>query len=259
MNPPSVSRPEPATLFCGRTHVHLDSVDSTNSELSRRLRTESSLPEGFLLTTSYQTSGRGYAGNVWQSEPDESVLMSLLLTPSFLLPRRQFYLTQALSLAVHDTFAKELKHAGFKIKWPNDLVCNGKKISGMLIESHVHGETIQYTIAGIGINLKQREFPENLNATSLFLETNKNLDVNKATERLCQNIEARYLQLRNGHVEALQRDYMKRLYQVEEFADYRIFGTEMQGKIVGLNAEGKLVLDTESGFQVCGFKEVEYL
>ena len=258
MNPPSANPFNPATLFCGRSRVHIDTVDSTNSELLRRLKNES-LPEGFLLTTSYQTSGRGFAGSAWDAAPGLNVLMSILLKPTFLPARKQFYLNQALSLAVHDALQPWLKRTEFKIKWPNDLVCNGKKICGMLIETQVQGEAIQNAVCGIGLNVNQTEFDPKWNATSVRLETGKTIDAEAALSKLCEHIEARYLQLRNNKIEQLQMDYMKRLYRVEEFHDYRIFGKEMQGKIVGLNPEGKLVLDTEAGFQVCGFKEIEFL
>lgn len=258
MNPSSTNPFNPATLFCGRTREHFASLDSTNSELLRRLKTDS-LPEGFLLTTSYQTSGRGFAGNAWDAEHALNVLMSILLRPTFLSVRKQFYLNQALSLAVYDAMLPWLKRTDFKIKWPNDLVCNGKKICGMLIETQVQGDVIQNAVCGIGINLNQIFFEPKLNATSLSLETGKTVEVEQALSTLCEHIEARYLQLRNNKIEQLQVDYMKRLYRLEAFHDYRIFGRKMQGKIVGLNPEGKLVLDTENGFQVCGFKEVEFL
>jgi BirA family transcriptional regulator, biotin operon repressor / biotin---[acetyl-CoA-carboxylase] ligase len=246
------------TLFCGRTHLQLDAVDSTNSELLRRMKNET-LPEGFLVTATHQTSGRGYAGNRWQDEPGQNVLMSLLLRPTFMTARRQFYLTQALSLAVHDAFAARLKKHAFKIKWPNDLVCNGKKICGMLVENAVSGDAMQHAVCGIGFNLNRTSFPKGINATSYKLESGKETDIHQAVAALCAAIEARYLQLRNGKIEQLQVDYMKRLYRLETFEDYRIFGKPMQGKIVGLNPEGKLVLDTEDGFQVCAFKEIEYV
>ena len=245
-------------MFVGRSHVHLDDVDSTNSELQRRLKTDA-LPEGFLITTSYQSSGRGYAGNRWEAERGVNVLMSLLLKPTFLPVRKQFYLNQVLSLAVHDAFANDLKKTRFKIKWPNDLVYEGKKICGMLIETQVSGDVIQNAVCGVGFNLDQNLFSPDVKATSLCLETGKTHDVSKAVARLCESIEVRYLQLLKGKVEQLQVDYMQRLYRLETFEDYKIFGKKMQGKIVGLNPEGKLVLDSEDGFRVCGFKEIEFL
>lgn len=248
----------PGSLFVGQSHVHLEDVDSTNSELLRRLKTET-LPEGFLITTSYQTSGRGYFGNRWEAEKGVNVLMTLLLKPTFLEVRKQFYLNQVLSLAVHDAFVGDLKKPRFKIKWPNDLVYDGQKICGMLIETQVVGDTMQNAICGIGFNLNQNFFPPKINATSLTLETGKTYDVAKAVTKLCECIEARYLQLVNGKIESLQVDYMQHLYRLETFEDYKIFGKKMQGKIVGLNPEGKLVLDSEDGFKVCGFKEIEFL
>jgi BirA family biotin operon repressor/biotin-[acetyl-CoA-carboxylase] ligase len=184
---------------------HRDSLDSTNSETLRRLKTEA-LPEGFLLTTDYQTSGRGYAGSRWEAEPGENILMSLLLKP-----------TQVL------------------------------------------GDVIQNAVCGIGFNVNQNFFDAGLNATSLALESRKKYDLGKAIAALCASVEVRYLQLLKSKVELIQKEYMERLYQLESYEDYRILGKKMQAKIVGLNPEGKLVLDSEDGFKVCGFKEIEFL
>jgi BirA family transcriptional regulator, biotin operon repressor / biotin---[acetyl-CoA-carboxylase] ligase len=249
---------KPQTLFCGTTHIHLDSIDSTNSELSRRVKSES-LPEGFLITASYQTSGRGYAGSSWEAEHDMNILMSLLVKPDFLPIRKQFFLNQIVALAAHDLFAAQLKKNQFEIKWPNDLVADGKKICGILIETNVQGDHLQNAICGLGYNINQILFPPKITATSFSLETGKMANVNDTTERLCEHIEARYLQLKHGKIEMIQRDYMERLHRLETYGEYRIFGKKLEGKIVGLNPEGKLVLDTENGYKVCGFKEVEFL
>lgn len=249
---------EPDTLFIGRTHVRLTETDSTNTALQRLLKTDA-LPEGFVISASYQTLGRGYTDNNWQSNDGENILMSVLLKPTFLPPRKQFYLNQVLSLAVHDAFADELKKESFEIKWPNDLLCNGRKMCGMLVEAAVQGDVIHHVVCGIGFNLNQISFPRHLNATSLAIETGQSYDVNDAIMKLCNAVEARYLQLRNGKLETLQRDYMQRLHRLETESDYRVLGKKLKGKIVGLSAEGKLVVDTSDGFKVCGFKEVEFL
>lgn len=246
------------TLFIGRTGDYIEETDSTNAELQRRLK-KALLPEGYLITSSYQTSGRGYSGNAWHSERGKNVMMSLVLYPSFLAPRRQFYITQALSLAVHDVLSVKLGSRRLKIKWPNDIYFGNKKICGMLLETAVQGERIQYAVAGVGININQEKFPSDLNATSVFLESGKTLEVDGLIELLCEAIEARYLQLMNNRYELIQQDYMRQLYRLEEDYTYKIFGNILEARIVGLNPEGKLVLDSEDGFKICGLKEVQFM
>ena len=106
---------------------------STNSlllDLTRKI----SQPEGTIVITKQQSRGRGQHGNSWESEPGKNLTLSLLLKPNFLAVKQQFYLTMAFSLGVCD-FLTERSIGNVKIKWPNDILVNERKVAGILIEN----------------------------------------------------------------------------------------------------------------------------
>ncbi len=248
------------TLFCGRNHRHYQTLDSTNAELKRLLISEN-LPEGTLITCEKQEKGRGYAGNSWQSEEGKNVMMSLLLNPIFLNARFQFYLNQVVALGIYDALNVLLKSDKLKIKWPNDLMYKDKKLCGILIENTIQGNSISHSIVGIGLNVnetgwKKKGLPY---ATSLQQILKSQTPVMEMVYRICSCIEARYLMLKANKMEKLQEHYMKNLYRVEEKHNYVIKGNKAKAIIVGLNPEGKLVLQSKNRFTVCDFKEVEFV
>src|SRR5262249_40524297 len=115
------------------------------------LASKSALPEGTVVITSNQYAGRGQRGNEWNSEPGMNLTFSVLLKPSSLSVKNQFFLTIIASLSVFD-FLKEKQVGDLKIKWPNDILVYKKKICGMLIENSILGETINQSIIGVGLN-----------------------------------------------------------------------------------------------------------
>lgn len=175
------------TLFIGQNIIHLKSVDSTNSYASELLR-QNSIPEGSLIYTFEQTNGRGQRGNVWESEPNKNISLSLVLYPTFLNADKQYLITKITALAVADLMAEilepEEKKGRIKIKWPNDIYINDKKIGGILIENTLRDNTIQSTILGIGININQTIFKTTKNSTSAALIANKLFDFINIIEKL---------------------------------------------------------------------------
>lgn len=153
------------TDHAGRTLICLDEVDSTNRYL--RALAEGGAKEGTLVIAERQTAGKGRMGRTWESAKGTSILMSLLLRPSY-EPEQASMLTLVAALAVEVGIRAATGQAA-KIKWPNDLVLERKKICGILTEMCTIDTKIQYVIVGIGINVNQTAFPEELRdkATSL--------------------------------------------------------------------------------------------
>jgi len=153
-----------------------ESVESTQN-IAQQLA-ENDAPEGTLVLAEQQTSGRGRRGRQWLSPYGSSVSMSLILRPSLPLQfAPQMTLVAAVALC---RGLRELTGLDIGIKWPNDLLINGKKISGILMESTAEDERIRYIIAGIGIgvNLQESDYSDELRkvATSLSLETGHQVD-----------------------------------------------------------------------------------
>jgi len=239
------------TLFIGQNLIHLSSVDSTNSYAIDLLKSNKP-PEGTLIYTFDQKKGRGQRGNEWLSQANMSMALSLILYPSFLRAESQFLLTKIVSLAVADLmtecFAKSAKTLDIRIKWPNDIYLNNKKIAGILIENSLKESFIQSSVVGVGINVNQENFSDDLkNATSLKIALNKEFDLKRLIEKLCEFVEARYLQLKTNKHDIINEDYLNCLYLLNEWHVFKTHEKKINCKIIGVSAIGKLLIENEEG------------
>lgn len=251
------------TLFIGQNSIHLTTVDSTNSYASELLR-QTKPAEGTLVYTFEQQNGRGQRGNFWECEPNKNATFSLILYPVFLPAEKQFLLTKIASLAVADLMAETLKTSDktgdISIKWPNDIYVGYKKIAGILIETSLRESTVQSAIVGIGINVNQIVFDTTTTATSLALLTNKEFKPMHCMERLCEFMEARYLQLKANKPESIDSEYTQRLYQLNEWKNYTSDQQKFKGKIIGVSVLGKLKVELESKeIKEFDLKEIDFL
>ncbi len=237
------------TLFVGQNIIHLNSVASTNSYASELLRQIRPV-EGTLIYTFNQQNGRGQRGSGWESEANKNIALSLILNPAFLQADKQFLITKIISLSVADLMAEMLHSYGLseqiRIKWPNDIYVGDKKIAGILIENTLRENNIQSSIIGIGINFNQTEFTTTNTATSLKILTNVDFDLMVGVERICDYIEARYLQLKTNKLENIVNSYLLSLYKFGEWSNYSSGGQTFAGKITGVSPLGKLQLELES-------------
>ena len=133
-----------------------------------------------------------------------------------------------------------------RIKWPNDIYVDDKKIAGILIENTLKEASIQSSVIGIGINVNQRDFFSG-NATSLVLHSDKEFELMQVIERLCEFLEARYLQLKANKLESLDNAYLERLYRFEEWGIYKSVEETFEGKIKGVSKIGKLQMEIRTG------------
>ncbi|TBL79710.1 biotin--[acetyl-CoA-carboxylase] ligase [Paenibacillus thalictri] len=181
-----------ATKTLGRTIHYVDEIDSTQT-LAHQFA-EQGAEEGHLVIAERQTAGRGRMGRRWHSPKGKGIWMSLLLRPRVPLhftPQLTLLAAVALCRAIRQTVKVE---AG--IKWPNDLLIDGKKISGILLETSAEDERLRYIVAGIGItaNLEPEHFPEELRdvATSLRIESGQPVDREVLISSFLQQFEELY-------------------------------------------------------------------
>jgi len=133
----------------GKPLFYFEDVSSTNDVL--REKAAAGAPEGCVVIAGAQTAGRGRHGKKWLSIPDKGVYLSLLLRPRWLATESP-YITFFASLAVARTLER-FNIGVVKLKWPNDLLANGKKIGGILIEPRIHRDMLEFIVVGIGINV----------------------------------------------------------------------------------------------------------
>ncbi len=247
----------PETLFTGRPAIWLPSCGSTNTEL-QGLLLQNRASEGCTVITGHQTHGRGQRGNVWQAAPHENLLLSVLWRPTFLTANRQFLLSQAVALAVHDWAAALLGPTPrLRLKWPNDVYFGEQKLGGILIENSLSGANLQHSIVGIGLNVNQQQV-DLPTATSLASLTGRAYELATLAARLLEALERRYLQLRAGQVARLRTDYLAALYRYQELAPYIVDGQTVIGQIVGVEEDGRLAVQLGTEMRRFGLQEIRF-
>ncbi|MBQ6286099.1 MAG: biotin--[Bacteroidales bacterium] len=252
---------EPAPKPCSIRWV--EETDSTQNEILKHIDEYDNMS---VVAARYQTSGRGQRGNSWHSERGLNMTFSMLLRfgDDGLQPLRaldQFGITRAMTLAVCDYLEGE--GINCMIKWPNDIYARNRKICGMLIENILEGEYVSHSIAGIGLNVNQKDFPgQLLNPTSMALQTGKDYSLENGLEKLCSSIVSC---LRKGYYmpgSEAKALYLDRLYRLGRFEDYaRCPGGEVfNARIVGVSDEGKLIVENRKGeLEKFAFKEISYI
>ena len=233
----------PAQCFSPQSRfVYLPVVASTN-DVAR----DPALRHGDLVVAGQQQRGRGQQGNAWWSEPERNLTFSLVLEPQFLPAGLQFQLLEAVSLGVADALA------GFgldpRIKWPNDILIDGGKVAGILIEHDLSGMKLVRSIVGIGLNVNQKRFPPELPAAvSMAQVAGRTFDRAKVLESLCCCICHHYHALEQGETDRLAHDYHARLYRLNEPATYRTPADGLfTGILRGVGEAGELQVEHADG------------
>ena len=212
--------------------------------------------EGLIVITDEQTAGKGQRGNQWEAHPGDNLTFSLVLKPRFLLARRQFYLSMITALAVSRTL-NGLLSANVKVKWPNDVLVDGKKVAGILIESAIQKTYMEHVVIGIGLNVNQEKFKFQ-SATSLKKVAGKNFHLEAVFEQLIANLEYYYLQLRNGRENELKQAYLSQLFGYKELRSYRA-EFEFKGVIEDVSESGHLMISSGGRAKAYDLKEIEFI
>jgi BirA family biotin operon repressor/biotin-[acetyl-CoA-carboxylase] ligase len=247
-------------LFVGQNFITIKQVDSTNNFLKESLSNSKPLIEGTVIMAENQFAGRGQHQNGWHAEPGKNLTFSILLKPTFLPVTDQFDMVRAISLGVFDAL-EPLLGDKLKIKWPNDIYYDGKKLGGMLIENMIQGGQIKNAIVGIGLNINQENFPENLqNATSVKQILHQDYDLKALLSEICRHIEAYYLNLKAGNITFVRNTYLSRLYWLKEYKTFKAQNVTFTGTIEGVRDNGLLVVKNNNGEELeFSLKEIAFV
>lgn len=231
------------TKWAGQKLLYLSVVDSTNTKVKELA--EQGYPNGTLVVADSQTAGRGRRGRVWESPAGNSIYMSLLLKPK-INPNHASMITLvaalALSKAISDTTNRT---AG--IKWPNDIVMNGKKVCGILTEMSAQHNYVNHIIVGVGINVHTESFPEEIShmATSLFLETGEHINRLELIEAVWEAFEYYYeIYLQTEDLSNLVQEYNANLVNMHQMVKVLDSREPFEGKAMGITDRGELIVDT---------------
>lgn len=237
--------------------IKVNECPSTNS-LMKEKKKEGELSDKTAIMTDFQSSGRGQGKNVWYSDRGKNLLASFYRKTD-LKADKHFMLTIMASLAIMDT----LKEGGIssKIKWPNDIYVENRKIAGILIENSLMQSQIHDTIVGIGLNINQIEFPEIIpNPVSIAHVIQKEIEINNILETFIDKFDSFYNRTQNGDGEELFHEYNENLFRLKEWKIFEYQEHNFNGQIRGVMPDGRLIVETESGaLKHFLFGEVKYV
>lgn len=233
------------TSVIGNDMAVLDTVDSTNN--FAKAKALEGKKSGFVCISREQTLGKGRLGRSWQNKKDESIALSVLLRPQ-VSPAEVGAVTPLAGLATANAI-KSVTGTDAKIKWPNDIIFNNKKICGILTEMSCEFDKVDFIVIGIGINCLNREFPEDIGkkASSLYLITKEELDQNALAAEVMNELEK--VLLPNGYrfSENTLSQYKSKCATLGRRIKYIRNNREQTGVAEDINSLGELIVKKDGG------------
>lgn len=247
----------PALLRCAldrrgsRTRLrYFPLVDSTNREAERRIA--SGEPGPFVIASSCQTDGRGRLGRSWHSDSTENLYLSVVFEPN-IPPQQLQHFTLWAGICICRQLQGFLPKAPLKIKWPNDLHCEGRKFAGMLTEAKLDADSIRSIVFGLGLNVNSNpnDFPDEIRplATSLHAIRGEALPLNEVAAAMIRAIEEAYAICVQG-LDTPQK--LSEAWQpLDALAGRKVTAllknSEITGIASGIDESGALLLQTPDG------------
>lgn len=233
------------TKVLGQTIFYQDIMESTNSK-AKRLASDGA-EEGLLVIADQQSAGKGRLGRIWESPAGTGIWMSLVLKPN-ISPQYASQLTLIAGLSICEVI-KEVTGLEAKIKWPNDIVVNGKKVCGILTEMSAEMEGIKHIILGIGINVNMSSFPNTLSyASSLSIEGKKEYSRKSIIKGFLEKFEVDYIVYKNQlNLKAFLERYEKSCITLNKKVKLIMGEEEIIAQAEGITEDGAIRVTLEDG------------
>lgn len=224
--------------------IKVDAIDSTNSYL-RRLRAKEQVDDFTVVVTQLQTKGRGQMGTQWISQERKNLMFSVFKDVSFLKISESYYISIVVSLAIYMAL-ELLQIKKLKVKWPNDILSDNKKLAGVLIENVIKQDRLQSSVIGIGVNINQTVFENLPNATSLRLSTGKVYELDEILNSILGQLKHYFSLLSSGKFSLLKEEYEKHLFRKNKPSTFKNDELGMfSGIIIGISESGNLQIILE--------------
>jgi BirA family biotin operon repressor/biotin-[acetyl-CoA-carboxylase] ligase len=219
--------------------IKLIEVDSTN-EYTKRLYAESSIQHGAVVIAKQQIKGKGQRGKSWKSKKGDNLLFTYFSDADLTFSKEQF--SFAVSVAVCKLICKYIDNKKVSIKWPNDILVDGEKIAGILIENRIKGGVVVASFVGVGLNVNQVQFPRfTRGACSLKSLNDCDYDVDKIAFELRECLINSF----NTASAVVKANYLGSLYQIGQSIPFLQGGKQLRYTIVNVNSDGQLVVMNE--------------
>lgn len=239
--------------------IKLDAINSTNDYLKGLLQKQ--FVENFtIVTAENQTNGRGQMGSEWKTESGKNLTFSVLVKDLLLEINHIFHLNVAVTLSIVEAIS-ELEIKDIAIKWPNDILAEGKKIGGILIENSIKSDGEIVSVIGIGLNVNQKHFENLPKASSLSLLKNVDFAKDEILISILENLKRNISLILNKNTAEIWEKYHSNLYKRGipmpfENKD----GSKFMGIIRGVDKSGKLEIILENdAVKIFDLKEVSLL
>jgi BirA family biotin operon repressor/biotin-[acetyl-CoA-carboxylase] ligase len=228
------------TRIFGNKIYTFDNIDSTNN-CAKAVAGCGAL-EGTIVIAEQQTDGRGRLGRLWQANPHENLMFSVVLRPK-VPPERLNLLPLYVAVAVAEAVERST-NIKVECKWPNDLLLNKRKFAGILIEGSVRQNNVEHVVIGVGINVNQQKFTGELErkATSLRLETGRQLDRVMLFREILLSLEKSYKSVSSKELQTIVPLWLSRFPMINKRISVSQNGNLMSGVVKGLSTDGGLIL-----------------
>lgn len=220
-------------------------IDSTNEECKRQA--DNGCKSGLLVTCDNQTAGKGRLGRSWTGDSNKGLYMSMVLRPD-IMPTEASQITLVAGIVLR-RIIERFTNCTVQIKWPNDIIINGKKVAGILTEMSAEMEKVNYIVLGIGINVNTESYYGELKdkATSMFIETGSKFKRKDVINEFIQEFLPGYGIFCHRGFDAFVEEYNKNCANVGKEVKTINVKNEIQGIAKGVNSKGELVIKTNSG------------
>ncbi|MFN3345849.1 MAG: biotin--[acetyl-CoA-carboxylase] ligase [Chloroherpetonaceae bacterium] len=244
-----------SNLYIGKSVFCYDEVDSTNNVAHRFAR--DGARSGTVVLAKFQTTGRGRNAKKWIAQKGENITASVILRPTVPLESlTHLPLLAALSVAqaVEDVVGQQAE-----IKWPNDVLIRRKKVAGVLVETSTQTGAVDYVVVGIGLNVNQAQFPDDLaeHATSLFLETGNTYDQNTLFVSLMKYLDANYARLESGDTQSIREMWRRYCNMFGKHITFYQGDSKREGIALDIDERGFLKVEINQREEVLAQAEIQ--
>ncbi len=227
--------------------IHYPLIDSTNDQA--KVLAIQNAPEGTLLVAEEQSAGRGRKGRSWFSATENGICLSMILRPS-MPPGEISQITLMTAVAIAETLF-DLTDINVTIKWPNDILVNGKKLAGILTEMSMEMDAIDYIVIGLGLNVNTEKelFNDEIKdlATSLFIESGRYFSRVEIIQRFLERFEKYYIQIQSEGFKSIIKRWKTLSNIIGKYVIVDVGGRKISGLVDDIGDDGVMVLkDTDN-------------
>ena len=241
------------TDWVGQSLLFFDSIDSTN--IRAKLEAEQGAESGLLVVADMQSAGRGRRGRGWESPAGTNIYYTLMLKPDFssdCAPMLTLVMALAVARGIRQTLRRDSEEAAAKvgIKWPNDIVVDGKKVCGILTEMSMEQSYIQHIVIGVGINVRKQEFPEEIRDRAAAIDEQCGFCISRSQliADIMEAFEEDYeIFLQTHDLKGLRASYAELLVNQDREVCVLDPREEYRGIARGINDQGELLVERQDG------------